>query len=170
VASQPAEPQPAGPTPLPSVEPIQWQATEYTQRDKSPLWYVAFAAVVIVLMAAAILLLQTWSFALLIPVMAAALMVYTHRPPRVLTYALSEKGLHINDQLHPMGEFKSFGVIQEAQTNSLVLVPVKRFRPALTVYFPAEAGELIVDLLGAYLPMQEAKLDAFDKIIRKLHI
>lgn len=161
---------PDGPSQLPPVEPVQWQAPEYAQHDKSPIWYVGFAVVVIVLMAAAILLMRSPTFAVLIPVMAAALMVYTHRPPRELTYVLSEKGLYINDQLHPLGEFKSFGVVHDGVQNSLVLIPVKRFRPSLTVYFPAEVGERVVDLLGAYLPMRDIELDAFDKIVRKLHI
>lgn len=166
----PEEAQSDGPTPLPGVEPVQWQAPEYLQHDKTPLWYVGFAAVVVVLMAAAMLLMRSWTFAILIPVMAVALMVYSHRPPRQLNYVLSEKGIHINDQLHPMGEFKAFGVIQEAEVNSLVLVPVKRFRPSLTIYFSTDVGERIVDLLGGYLPMKDIHPDAFDKIIRKLHI
>ena len=155
---------------LPTTEPVQWQAIEYIQHDKTPIWYVGFFIVVVGLMAAAILLIQSWTFAILIPVMAAALMVYSHRPPRELSYVLSEKGLYINDQLHPLGEFKSFGVIQETDMHALMLIPVKRFRPGLTVYFPTEVGEQIVDLLGVRLPMQELHMDVFDKIVRKLRL
>lgn len=118
------------------------------------------------------LYLQAWTFAVLIPVMAVALMVYTHRPPHVISYALSSKGIYVNDTLHPMGEFKSFSVAQSADPaqNQLVLIPVKRFRPSLTVYFPAEVGEALVDTVGAFLPDRPYKADAFDKIIQKLHI
>ena len=168
--SQDQTAQQSTPTPLPDVEPVQWQAAEYIQHEKTPTWYVGFIAVVVVLMVAAILIMQTWTFAVLIPVMAVALMVYTHRPPRLLNYVLSQKGLHINDQLHPMGEFKSFGVIQESERNTLVFVPVKRFKPGLTVFFPSEAGEQIVDLLGGYLPMRDEQQDIFDRIVRKLRI
>ncbi len=158
------------PSQLPSIEPVQWQAVEYVQYAKQPLWYVGFAVVVIVLMVLAVWLMQAWTFAILILVMAAALMVYSHRPPRDLSYVLSEKGLYINEQLHPMGEFKSFGVVQDSELHSLMLIPVKRFRPGLSVYFPTEVGERVVDLLGAYLPMQDLKLDPFDKIVQKLRL
>lgn len=158
------------PSELPPIEPVRWQALEYFQQMKQPLWYVGFAAVVVILMVLAVWLMQAWTFAILILVMAAALMVYSHRPPRELTYILSEKGLYINDQLHPMGEFKSFGVVQDGEMHSLMLIPVKRFRPGLSVYFPTEVGERVVDLLGAYLPMQDIKLDAFDKIVQKLRL
>lgn len=159
-----------GPTELPEIQPIQWQSIEYIQHDKSPLWYVGFVIITLVLMAVAVILVQSWTFAILVPIMAVALMVYAHRPARQLSYVLSEKGLYINDQLHPLGEFKGFGVIQEQPLHSLMLVPVKRFRPGLTVYFPDEVGEPLVDLLGGYLPMQELKFDLFDQIVRKLRI
>ncbi|AHB42197.1 hypothetical protein RAAC3_TM7C00001G0339 [Candidatus Saccharibacteria bacterium RAAC3_TM7_1] len=149
---------------------VQWQAPEYLQRARTPLWYVSFWAAVIVLMGIAAFLIKSWSFVILVPVMAAALVIYSHRPPRQLNYVLSAKGLYINDQLHPLSEFRSFGVMQEESWPALVFIPVKRFRPGLTVYFPSENGEAIVDILGARIPMEELHLDAFDKIVRKLRM
>ena len=149
---------------------IQWQSPEYIEHARVPLWYVGFWVIVVSLVLVAIFVLQSWSFAILVPAMAAALMIYSHRPPRLMSYVLSHKGLYINDQLHAMTEFKSFGVMRQDQLPSLMLVPTKRFKPGLTIYFPAEVGENIVDLLGSRIPMQELHLDAFDKIIRKLRI
>lgn len=157
-------------TVLPETQPIQWQAPEYVQERRSPWWFIGFWAIAIVLMVVAAFVIKSWSFALLIPAMAAALMIYSHRPPRLLTYVLSAKGLYINEKLHPMAEFKSFGVLRDEVIPSLMLLPVKRFRPGLTVHFPVEFGEPIVDMLGNRIPMQELKLDVFDKVIRKLNI
>lgn len=151
-------------------EPVRWQATEYIQRDKNPLWFVLFGIVIIGLMALAIFLIQSITFAILVPVMAAALLVYSHRPPRVLDYTLSRQGLHINDRLYPFNEFKGFGVIQDDDEYSVLLIPTKRFKPGVSVYFPEEAGEAIVDTLGARLPMEELHLDLIDKVIRKLRL
>ncbi|MDB5165229.1 MAG: hypothetical protein JWM00_119 [Candidatus Saccharibacteria bacterium] len=159
--------EPAAPR-QPEQEPVQWQAPEYLHHEKNPLWFVVFGLVVIGLTAAAIFLMQSWTFALLIPVMAVALVAYSHRPPRMMDYVLSGKGLYINDTLHPFAEFKSFGVIHDDHEYSVVFIPVRRFRPSLTVYFPADKGEAVVDLLGVRLPMQPLKLDAFDKIVRLL--
>ena len=157
------------PSELPQIQPVVWQDIEYIQHDKTPLWYIGFLLVVVVLIAAAVLL-QAWTFIPLIIVMAVALMIYTHRPARLLSYTWSSKGLTINDQLHPTGEFRSFGVTRDETHNALVFIPVKRFRPGLTVYFPSEIGEELVDAVGAYLPIQDVHPDAFDKIIRKLRI
>ncbi len=157
-------------TELPEQQPIQWQAPEYMQDHRSAWWFIIFWVVVVILMVVAVVLIKSWSFAILIPAMAAALTIYSHRPPRQLSYVLSSKGLYINEKLHPMSEFKSFGVVREEALPSVMLIPVKRFRPGLTVYFPAEVGEAVVDLLGSRIPMQDITLDFFDKLIRQLHL
>jgi hypothetical protein len=38
------------------------------------------------------------------------------------------------------------------------------------VYFPEEAGEKIVDILGQRLPMETLKLDMIDILVRKLRL
>jgi hypothetical protein len=151
-------------------EPVHWQAHEYIHHEKSPMWFVVFAVVVLGLMAAAVFLMQAVTFAILVPVMAVALIVYSHRPPRLLDYTLSAKGLYVNDQLYPFADFKSFGVIHDGEEYSVMLIPVKRFKMGVSVYFPEEAGEAIVDMLGARLPMRELHIDVVDKLIRKLRI
>lgn len=167
----PAVPQETSMAPeMSSDEPVRWQATEYIHRHKGAGWFVIFGIVVALLMAAAIFLMQSITFAVLVPVMAAALIVYAYRPPRVLDYTLSRKGLHVNDRLYSFAEFKGFGVIHDDDEYSVMLIPTKRFRPGVYVYFPEEAGEAIVDMLAARLPMQDLRMDFVDRLIRKLRI
>ena len=151
-------------------EPIRWQASEYIHHEKNALWFVGFGIVVLGMMALAILLMQAWTFAVLIAVMAVAVVVYSRRPPRELTYTLSPKGLYVGDRLYDLSEFKSFGVIHDGDEYSIMLIPVKRFLPGVTVYFPEALGEQIVDFLGARLAMQELHLDIIDKVVRKLRL
>jgi len=51
-----------------------------------------------------------------------------------------------------------------------MLIPTKRFAPGVSVYFPDDAGEKIVDILGQRLPMEELKLDVIDIVVRKLRL
>ena len=149
---------------------VRWQAPEHIYREKDALWYSIFAGVVVVMIVGALLLMGSWSFALLVPVMAAALLIYARRPPVMIDYTLSRKGLHINDRLYPYDEFKEFGLVHGAEEHSFQLVPRKRFHAGVMVYFPEEAGEAIVDMLAARLPMHEVKVDPIDRIIRALRI
>lgn len=151
-------------------EAVRWQAAEYIYRDKDLIWYVGFGVVTIVLIAAAILLFDSITFAILVPIMAAAVIVMSRRPPQTRSYTLSRKGLHIDDQLYSYSEFREFGLVTDDDQNSIMLIPRKRFRLGVTVYFPEEAGEAIVDTLAARLPMKQIKLDPIDRLVRFLRI
>ena len=151
--------------------PITWTAEEYVHLDRSPIWFVLFAIIVLGLVAVSIFLLKSWSFSILIVVMAAALLVYIRRPPRTLTYALSPvQGLYVGEKLYTFDEFKAFGLIQDGPRYSIMLIPRKRFAPGVSVFFPDDAGERIVDILGQRLPMETLKLDMVDVIVRKLRL
>ena len=158
----------------PDVHPdasITWTAQEYIHPDKTPVWYILFGFIAIALIAVDVFFLQSWTFSALVVVMAIATIVYIRRPARTLTYAASAaEGLYVGEQLHSFDDFKSFGLITADGSNSIMLVPRKRFAPGVSVYFPAEVGEQLVDILGSRLPMEELKLDFFDIIVRKLRL
>lgn len=149
---------------------VRWQASEYIQRDKDAQWFIIFAIVVVLMLVLAIFVIDSWSFAALIVVMAATVVVMNKRPPMVHSYILSRKGLHIDDRLHPYSDFKEFGLVADDDEHSIMLIPRKRFRPGVTVYFPEEVGEGLVDMLAARLPMKQVHLDPIDKLVRFLHI
>ncbi len=158
------------PEAIEGAEPIRWQATEYIHREKDHMWFAFFVLVTIGLVGVAVFIIKSMTFAILVPVMAAALFIYTRRPPRMLDYTLSRHGLYINDQLFAFGEFKSFALMRGMEQYSIMLIPTKRFKPAITINFPEEAGEAIVDMLAPRLPMREVEPDLVDRLIKKLHL
>ncbi len=151
-------------------ELVRWQAAEHVHREKNGLWYIIFALVILAFVAVAIFLIRSWTFAILVPVMAAALVIYVRRPPAIIDYTLSRKGLHANDKLYSFDTFKEFGLVHDDDENSILLVPRKRFQPGVTVYFPEEVGEVVVDMMAARLPMHEIRLDPIDRLLRRLRI
>lgn len=163
-------PEPQDADPNDDTALLRWQATEYIHHERTGLWYAALGLVVVVFIALAIFVFNSITFAILIPVMLVALVVYVRRPPSILNYTLSRKGLHINDRLYTYDQFKAFGVITHEGAHSVVLLPRKRFQVSQTVYFPEEVGESLVDMIAARLPMQEVELDAIDKLLKRLRI
>ncbi len=150
--------------------PVSWVAHEYIHQEKGTLWFALFGVIVVALIAVSIFLMHSWSFAILMAVIAVVVIVYSRRPPRELTYSLDDDGLTIDGKLHIYSEFKSFGVIQDGEHYSVMLIPTQRFQPSVTVYFPEEVGEDIVDILGSRLPMKDLKLDAVDRAVRLLRL
>jgi ABC-type multidrug transport system fused ATPase/permease subunit len=155
----------------PSNPPITWSAQEYIHIDKGAGWFILFALVVLVLVAIDVFFLKSWTFSVLVVVMAIAIIIYVRRPPRTLTYALSPaQGLYVGERLYHFDEFRAFGLIKDGDNHSIMLIPRKRFAPGVSVFFPEEAGERIVDILGQRLPVEELKLDIVDVVIRKLRL
>ncbi|MBI3494694.1 hypothetical protein HY004_01780 [Candidatus Saccharibacteria bacterium] len=152
-----------------TFEPVSWEASESIDHQHDGTWFAGMLLVVIVLIGISVWL-QLWTFTALIVIMAIALAIYTRRPPRVLRYSLSSNGLHIGEQFRGFDEFKSFGVLQEGNLFSVMLIPTKRFGQSLTIYFGEGEGERIVDILGAYLPMEELELDVMDGLLRRLRL
>lgn len=148
---------------------ISWEAEEYVVRDKTAWWYVGLIAVGLILSGISVWL-QWWTFLAVVVLSVVALLIYAMRPPRMLRYSLSNKGVSEGDKLYEYSEFKSFGILKEGEHFAIILTPRKRFSPRVTVYFPAAQGEEIVDAFGGRLPMEEVKLDALDKLIKFLRI
>jgi len=167
---QPAQiqPQPASTPPLQTAPYISWQASEYVHHEKQALWFVALFGGAAVLLLVSLLLVQSITFAILIVVMAVVAAVFAVRPPRIMSYELSDDALQINGKPFLYQDFRNFGIIQEGPLYSALLIPRKRFMPMVTLYFPADNGEVIVDMLGSHLPMEHVELDAMDKLTRKL--
>ena len=196
--SQPVEPVPSGPTVAaePAVsEPItnnletaeapmldvasapdddaallRWESAEYVHHSRGAIWYVVFGLATLAAVAVAIFVVKSITFAILIPVMVLALLVYIRRAPDTIQYTLSRKGLHVNDKLYAYDLFKSFGIVTHNNMHSAILVPRKRFQLGQTVYFPEEIGEPLVDMLASRLPMKDLAPDAIDRLLAKLRL
>lgn len=112
--------------------------------------------------------LGAWTFAILIVVMAVALAVLAFRRPRVIRYSLTDGGILIGNKTYLYSDFRAFGILQEGAFFTMVLIPVKRFGPAINVYFAQEQGEQIVDIVGEHLPMEDVHPDVIDTVMRRL--
>jgi hypothetical protein len=153
------------------ADAVHWTASEYIDNEKGALWYVVFGLVVAILITADIIFMKSYTFSALVVVMALAVVVLSRRSPRDINYTLSGgQGLYIGEKLHHFSEFKAFGLINDDGNQSIMLIPIKRFSLGVSVYFPKESGEQIVDILGARLPMQEFKMDIIDKLVRVLRL
>lgn len=147
---------------------LSWEASEYIHHDKSLTWFAGFAVIMLVLLAVAYFFTHAWTFVILVVVMAVAMGVIATRPPRTLHYTLTDAGIQIEQSFYAYGDFRSFGIIADGTLYSIMLIPTKRFMPAVNIYFSEQDGEKIVDVVGARLPMEEIHLDSIDRLMRRL--
>ena len=147
---------------------IAWEASEHVHYEKDTLWLVGVVVVALIFAVLSWLFFRSWTFAILIVVMAVAVIVMAYRPPRILRYKLDNSGIHVEEKHYRYSEFRAFGVQREGGIYSLLLLPVKRLMPAVSIYFPPDQGEQIVDVIGNRLPMEEIKTDIVDRVSQKL--
>lgn len=160
-------PQPEQPA-YDTSEVAQWEASEYIHRSKDAGWVIGFSIIVIAIIAASVYF-QAWTFTALTVAMAIALGVFAFRTPKTKQYVLTHQSLKIDEHEYRLADFKAFGVLAEDAFFSIMLIPVKRFMPAVTMYFAHEDGEKIVGILSTHLPLQEIEPDPIDALMRRLH-
>ena len=153
---------------VPQEAPLSWQASEFVHHEKDGMWFLALLGVTVALLLVDVFLVQSWTFGALIIVMAIAVMVIAKRPPRIIAYTLTAQGIQIDEKQFHFQDFRAFGVVQENAFYSIRLVPNKRFMPMVSVFFPPEDGEAIVDAFGHALPMENIERDTIDKLVEKI--
>lgn len=148
--------------------PINWQV-DHEIKQYSSTWYVGLGGVFLGMMFLAVLLMKSWSFASLLVAVLVSVIFYIKKPIGSTRYSLSGSELFIDDNRYELNSFKAFGLIKNQNgLHNLVLLPTKRFMPALTLDLPESEGEKVVDFFGARLPMQKLELNFIDKIVQKI--
>ncbi len=154
---------------LSDMQPLSWTASEFIEHQKPQGWYLLLAGGSIA--ASAILYLLTQDVITVVVVVVAAIMfgIVGARKPRAMDYSIQPSGLQIGVKLFPFSGFKSFSVIEEGAINSIQLMPLKRFSPPISIYFPPEQEQQITYALADYLPHEDKERDAIDRLMKRLH-
>jgi hypothetical protein len=126
------------------------------------------AGVAVALATASYLLLQDVVTVVVIAIVAVIFGILAGRKPRTLEYSVSDDGVRIASALHPYHDFKSFSVNEEGVLHSIILLPIKRFMPVLTIYFEQKDEDRIVDTVSAYLPFEQHKPSAVDRLMERI--
>ena len=94
--------------------------------------------------------------------------IFAARKPDVLEYNVNSRGLSIGQKFYPYENFKTFSVHEDGVIHSIVLAPLQRFMPPLSIYYEPSDEDKIIDVISNYLPFSEAKLDAVDSLMRRV--
>ena len=150
------------------LDHISWTASEFIAHEKASQWYLTLAGVTVVL-AVLIFILTRDIVSMIMIIFGASLFgVYAGRQPRQLPYQLSHHGLRIGQRSFDLQQFRSFSVVPEGAFSSIVLMPLRRFAPMTTIYYAPEDEDKIVEVLAAQLPYAEHKLDAVERLMRRI--
>lgn len=156
--------------PLPqTLQPVEWTASEYIAHHKTPGWFVLLGLGVAGL--SALVYLVTGGDKVSATVIAVAGIifgVFGARRPRVLAYQVSSAGVQIGEKLYSYGELKSFALLDEGAMNSILLLPLKRLMPSISIYYAPEDEAKILEVLSACLPVEQRQQDPLERLMHRL--
>jgi len=149
---------------------VAWSASEYIDHSHGAEWYILLLTATLAI-SALVYMITNEIFATGVTVVTGIILgVFASRKPQQVTYKISESGFSIGEKLYDYRLFKSFAVMREGHLNSINLLPLKKFMPPISAYFAPNDEEKVVKALGEHLPYEDRKLDAMDRITRRLKI
>jgi len=153
----------------PHDEPmVQWTASEFIAHHKGARWYVLLSLGTVLLAELAFLLTHDHTTAGAIVVCGLVFGISGARKPRVLAYRLDDSGVTVGAKFYPYANYKAFALIDEGRFASISFLPLKRFMPALSIYFAPEDEDRIVTMLAEQLPLQPGGLSFIDGLMHRL--
>ena len=155
-------------SPAPSGQTVTWSASEFIAHDKPTGWYGLLAMGAALVAGTVYLLTKDWIAVVVVVIVSIIFGVGASRRPRVLTYKIDSTGLTVGDKHYGFAMFKSFSV-EEGPIQAISLLSIKRFMPPLSVYYPLEQAEEIVDALSQYLPFEPHSSDPIDRLMHRIH-
>jgi hypothetical protein len=147
---------------------VAWSASEYVAHDKSAAWYPLLAVCAVFVAVGVYTLTRDWVAVAVVIVVAIIFGAGAARRPRILNYKLDHSGLTIGDKHYTYSMFKSFS-IEQGPLQAISLLSTKRFMPPISIYYPEEQAEQIINVLSQYLPFEPHTADPFERIMHRLH-
>ncbi len=114
---------------------FEWHGSEYEHSEKGADWYWAVGVVATALIIAAILF-GNYLFAFLVITAAAAIALHAAKHPPTHHFRLTDKGLVIDNDLHPFERMRSFTVFEYIDGNHPPMLSIKTdgwFHPHLVI-------------------------------------
>lgn len=151
-----------------SSRDVSWSASEFIAHEKNITWYVILAIVTIVVSAVVYLLTKDKISTGMIILVGVIFGVYAARKPRLLNYKLDNFGLTVQSKLFNYDSFKSFSIAENSVIPNIILMPLKRFMPSLSIYLDPTSEEEVIKLLSEHLAQDIHRQDIVERFM--LHI
>lgn len=129
---------------------IRWKSIEFHYHHKNPLWPTL--VILITICVASFALWQGNLLFFIFTLIAALLtLVWGHRHPRELQFAINDQGLWIGKKLYRYAHFASFALYEE----TLQLHFINRINFSMDIIIPREKTKSIRNRLLAFIPEVE---------------
>jgi len=152
----------------PGIRSVSWEAPEHYQGEKSGDWFFALTIITVSVVIAALFFGNTL-FALLCAVGGGVLAIAASRPPRIIPFVISVRGIKVGDELYPYTTLRSFHIDEDDPRGPhLLVLSQKHFMPLLVIPIPEEYIDDIEDILAPRLADEFLEEPLFQKLLEFL--
>ena len=149
----------------PAVRAVSWEAPQHHHVEKGNDWFLALLIIIIALVLTAVLLGNVL-FALLLGIGGGVLAMSAAKRPAIVPYAVSVRGVKVEDELFPYSKLESFHIDEEDHRGPQLLIKtLRRSVPLLVLPIPVNHIDDIESILKEKLPEEELHEPFFLKLL-----
>ncbi|PIR70611.1 MAG: hypothetical protein COU46_00540 [Candidatus Niyogibacteria bacterium CG10_big_fil_rev_8_21_14_0_10_42_19] len=148
---------------------LSWTAYEYTYAPKPSEWYWALGILTFAFLVIAYLL-NNFLFGVLVIISGFTLALYAARLPKKIKFAISPRGILIENRLYPYQSLRSFWIeYSPPHKQELIILSKKVVVPKLIMPFedtdPVKMREILINFLPENY-IENSLADALAKLIK----
>ncbi len=152
----------------PQLQSVTWEAPEHYYVEKKNDWYWALG-ILTVTAAFASIFLGNPLLGILIIIAGAITALLSSRVPNIIPFAVTTRGIRINDTLYPYGTLESYCIDTENSYASVLLIKSERmFMPLIVVPLPEEYIEEVESIIETRLPQEHLEEPFAQKMLEFL--
>jgi len=147
---------------------VSWSASEYAAHDKNAGWYMLVVLGALVVTVLVYLLTRDLISSGVMLILGVSFAAFGARKPQVLQYSVDRTGIHIGQKSYPYGMFRTFSILDEEASRSILLMPLQRFNLPISIYYAPDDEDQIIGVLGGHLPHEDRTLSLLDNLMRQI--
>ena len=149
----------------PTPRSVTWEAPEHHHVEKGNDWFFALVIVVVSIVIVAILF-NNVLLALLLGLAGGALFVSGAKKPSIIPFAVTVRGVKIDDRIYPYSTLDSFWIDEEDPRGPQLLIKSeKKLMPLMVLPIPITHIDEIESILSERLPEEELLEPLFVKVL-----
>ena len=148
-----------------NIRAVTWEAPEHHHFEKSSDWFWALWMIAIAAAATAFYF-ENYLFSLLLLISAASVTLLANREPRIIPFAVTTRGLRVNNVLFPYSTLDAYYIDEENPLGPQLLAKSQKlFMPMIIMPLPDEYLDDIEDIIETRLPEEEMEEPFAHKVL-----
>jgi hypothetical protein len=149
----------------PTARSITWEAPEHHHVEKGNDWFFALAIIIAALVVVAILFGEAL-FSLVIGLAGGALAVSAAKRPSIIPYAVTVRGIKVDDRLYPFSTLDSYAIDEDDPKGPQLLIKSDRkLMPLIVMPIPEDHIDDIEGILKEKLEEEDLEESFFVKVL-----